>query len=208
MWAAIARAIASAFARMKNSGPWKWTGQFLTDAWDQTVEIAAMPFEYGGRGLEWIGSKLGGGGGPAPARDMSKLPTASELRDVQEAAQHHEAARVIAADTAVEQVKRFAEADGPARLTMPLTKLKMEQAEWLMSLSENAYIRLLEAPDRRIQECLDGRPGIIPGLMSVGEKPEELSPLALRIKAYRDRKIDEELDEWRTAREVNHIRAA
>lgn len=201
------KAIARALARM-GKGALSWTGEFLTDAWGMTVEIAAMPFEYGGRGLEWIGSKLGGGGGPAAPRDLSKLPTASELRDRQEAAQRHEAARVIANDTAVEQVRRFAEADGPVRLTMPLTRLTADQATWLVKLNENQYERLLAAEDSRIQAVLDGRPGVIEGLLSVGQKPEKLSPLGRRIMEYRDRQVELDLDEWRASREVDHIRAA
>jgi len=201
------KAILRALARM-GKGALSWTGEFLTDAWGMTVEIAAMPFEYGGRGLQWIGSKLGGGGGPAPARDMNKLPTASELRDVQEAAQRREAARAIANDTAIAQVRRFAEADGPVRLTMPLTKLTADQATWLIKLNENQYDRLLRAEDSRIQAVLDGKPSVIEGLLSVGQKPEKLSPLAQRIMDYRDRQVEIELDEWRATRETDHVRAA
>lgn len=201
------KAILRALARM-GKGALSWTGEFLTDAWGMTCEIAAMPFEYGGRGLEWIGSKFGGGGGPAPARDMSKLPTASELRDVQEAALRREAARAVAADTAIAQVRRFAEADGPVRLTMPLTRLTADQATWLVKLNENQYERLLAAEDSRIQAVLDGRPGVIEGLLSVGLKPERLSPLGKRIMEYRDRQVELDLDGWRASRESQNIRAA
>lgn len=141
--------------------------------------------------LDWLLTRLTGGGAGAPAEPIRNLEAALPDESRIDEAKDLERGKAAVADnirtmSPEMQVKLFAAATEEDRLQADLSLLTPDQTEWLLDLSDDQLKSVAGTSDRRITAALGGEHNAITAIRSVGQpKPADDAWLGHRIEAKR-----------------------
>ncbi|ARQ58963.1 hypothetical protein Kim5_CH02920 [Rhizobium sp. Kim5] len=141
--------------------------------------------------LDWLLTRLTGGGAEAPAEPIKNLedalPDESRIDEAKDLERGKAAgADVILKQSPAMQVKIFAGMSESERAQADLTLLSEEQQDWLFNLTDGELQSVAETSDRRVEAALSGEHNAITAILSVGQpEPDDNAWLGHRIDAKR-----------------------
>ncbi len=155
------------------------------------IRFMAASLSAGTAFLDWLASRLSGGGAGAPAAPVPNLEMALPEPERLQRAEDLAVGEVKAVDNLMtrspaQQAQIFASMDKDDRILADLSLLRPEQIDWLVGLHEDQLRIVAEASERRVADALTGKPQSLTAILSVGQpKLNDATTLAHRLAAKR-----------------------
>lgn len=165
--------------------------RFLIAVVQAIAQLIASGVGAGIAFLDWLASRLSGGGVGAPASPIPNLEMALPEPERLQRAEELATGEVKAVDNLMtrspaQQAQIFASMDKDDRILADLSLLRPEQIDWLVGLHEDQLRIVAEASERRVADALAGKPQSLTATLSVGqEPPKDETPFAHRLAAKR-----------------------
>ncbi|WSG96400.1 hypothetical protein U8P76_05675 [Rhizobium johnstonii] len=165
--------------------------RFLAAVVRAIIELTLAGINSATAFLDWLLTRLTGGGAGAPAEPLKNLEGALPDESRIDEARDLERSKAAAVDVILKQspelqAKMFASMSADERLQADLTLLTPEQTMWLIAMNEKQLKALAEASDRRVAAALAGEHNTLTAIPSVGQpEPDDNAWLGHRIEAKR-----------------------